>query len=534
MDPPAVGTPYSPEEVKLINDSVSAFNDVIEELVIECSNKGMKIHFVDVEQEFLTHGAYSKEPWINPIMLGPGQEELDEKAIVSSYSIHPNEEGAKAYAKCVNEMISKLEGEKKAKDTDNNQQTKGETESTEDWEKNIGKSSIDGKVVDSETGKPLKGVKIECSNSSDLGDINIVSVVTDDDGRFKIESLLKGKVSLILSYEDYEMSFVTKEIASNSEEYDVGTIKMSKKGHEKLPFREEYEGIPDLAVSSDEGYYVPEKENRTIVYYSKDRSTSKELDILGKSTGESVSLMQFYDGKLYVNGGNFYIYDPKSDTVKIAGFPSENYSISHNEWMVYGEKIYYIDRTSSGSYMLKAADLDGDPLEESIDIKHSDKLPFTYAPVNFIIYDDSVYYVNNMPEGSQILKAPLDGREQEVIYTGKAGYTVDVCDIKDDYLAVLIYNHELGSDVIVLPLKQELGHPIQVVESADISNDKCIKLYNGMVLYTVFSDGLYKYNLQSGETQKVTDQFSVSFSIIDDYIYAMLPEVKYLWYSLKE
>jgi hypothetical protein len=96
-----------------------------------------------------------------------------------------------------------------------------------------------------------------------------------------------------------------------------------------------------------------------------------------------------------------------------------------------------------------------------------------------------------------------------------------------------MYNYKLGSDVIALPLKKRADQAIRIAEGVNISSEECVKIYNGAVLYTVFSDGLYSYDLQSGKSQKVTDQFDRSFSIIDDYIYAMLPEVKYMWYSLK-
>ena len=301
-----------------------------------------------------------------------------------------------------------------------------------------------------------------------------------------------------------------------------------------LPFSGDFEGMPGPAVSSDDGYYVPEEENRKIVYYSKDKSIKEEMDILLESEGERVLNMQFYDGKLYVRGGkNFYIYDPESDTVKIAEELSEGYFFGATEWMVYGGNIYYIEGTNFGSYSLKTADLDGDRLDRIADIKHSNELPFTYAPVSFMIYEDSVYYVNNTPEGSQIWKAPLDGREQELIYTGKAGDTVNLCDFNSDYIAVLMYNYKLGSDVIALPLKKGADQAIRIVEGVNIASEGCVRIYHGAVLYTVFSDGLYSYDLQSGKSQKVTDQFDRSFSIIDDYIYAMLQEVKYMWYSLK-
>ena len=106
-------------EAHMINEKVHYFNSVIEEIVIECKREGMRIEYVSVEDEFGTegqHGAYAEEPWINPVFLGPEQEDLDCLTVASSYSIHPNEKGAEAYAKCVQKTIDLLEGEKQVQE----------------------------------------------------------------------------------------------------------------------------------------------------------------------------------------------------------------------------------------------------------------------------------------------------------------------------------------------------------------------------------------------------------------------------------
>ena len=85
---------------------------------MECSlmsNPEMNIHFVDVEEEFDKdggHQAYSSDPWINEIIFGAKNEDLDDMGFVSSYSIHPNASGAEAYARCVNAKIEEIENEK--------------------------------------------------------------------------------------------------------------------------------------------------------------------------------------------------------------------------------------------------------------------------------------------------------------------------------------------------------------------------------------------------------------------------------------
>lgn len=116
LDKEGKGFLISKEEATLVNSNVSKFNDKIESIVNECRNSGMNIHFVDVEAEFDKdggHQAYSSNAWINKIMIGAEAEDLEDNAIASAYSVHPNEEGAKAYARCVNAAIAEIENNKK-------------------------------------------------------------------------------------------------------------------------------------------------------------------------------------------------------------------------------------------------------------------------------------------------------------------------------------------------------------------------------------------------------------------------------------
>ena len=105
----------SAQEAAIVNDNVSKFNDKIESIVNSCRKEGMNIHFVDVEAEFDKNGghqAYSSNAWINKIQLFSNSEDLEDIAICSAYSMHPNEEGAKAYARCVNAKIKEIENSK--------------------------------------------------------------------------------------------------------------------------------------------------------------------------------------------------------------------------------------------------------------------------------------------------------------------------------------------------------------------------------------------------------------------------------------
>lgn len=115
LDKDGKGALISKEEATTVNESVTEFNKIIYNLVGECSDDGMKIRYVDVESGFDNdggHQAYSKEPWINKIEIKKQSEDLEDSGWGSSYSIHPNEEGAKYYADCVNAEIEKIENEK--------------------------------------------------------------------------------------------------------------------------------------------------------------------------------------------------------------------------------------------------------------------------------------------------------------------------------------------------------------------------------------------------------------------------------------
>lgn len=104
-------------EAAEVNDSVVKFNDVLNGLVTECSNEGINIHFVNVMDAFDGHGAGAVDEWINPIM--PRQsEDLNGKVtnLFSAYSVHPNKEGAEAYAECVNKKIEEIEMNKRKGD----------------------------------------------------------------------------------------------------------------------------------------------------------------------------------------------------------------------------------------------------------------------------------------------------------------------------------------------------------------------------------------------------------------------------------
>ena len=101
-------SPFSLAERRLINENVHRFNGEIRKLVQQCHDElGLDIEFVSVEEEFEDHGAYSdpETQYINPVWMPAQAQDIDETALVSSYSMHPNAKGAQAYARCVQRAI---------------------------------------------------------------------------------------------------------------------------------------------------------------------------------------------------------------------------------------------------------------------------------------------------------------------------------------------------------------------------------------------------------------------------------------------
>ncbi len=98
------------EVVKIVNDATDKLNAEISALVDECRKEGMNIWFAPVQDEFDGHEAYTDDPYINGVIMGSQSDDLfSGDKNVSAYSIHPNEKGAKAYAKAVQKVIDKLE-----------------------------------------------------------------------------------------------------------------------------------------------------------------------------------------------------------------------------------------------------------------------------------------------------------------------------------------------------------------------------------------------------------------------------------------
>ena len=104
-----LGNPLiDPLEVSALNIAVSTVNKRIKGLV-ESLQSEMSIEFVSVEEAFDGHGAYAVDNYLNPVMVGAENEDLDKNSLTSAYSMHPNLKGAQAYAACVQAKINELE-----------------------------------------------------------------------------------------------------------------------------------------------------------------------------------------------------------------------------------------------------------------------------------------------------------------------------------------------------------------------------------------------------------------------------------------
>ena len=100
---------FSRDSARILNEAVFFFCNELINLVDECRSEGVNICYVGVHNAFEGHGAYSGDPYINPIRLFAGEQDLDSLAVVGSSSLHPNLKGAEAYARCVQDAIDQLE-----------------------------------------------------------------------------------------------------------------------------------------------------------------------------------------------------------------------------------------------------------------------------------------------------------------------------------------------------------------------------------------------------------------------------------------
>ena len=134
---------FSASESKAIDEGITALNGEIKKIISSLQADDFKIHFVSVEEAFEGHEIYTGmfTSYINGIKFAT-DEDLSKSQIISSYSLHPNNRGLKAYASCVQECIDSIEQQKaqgesaaQAQSIDNGESAVTDTAPTEQSEK---------------------------------------------------------------------------------------------------------------------------------------------------------------------------------------------------------------------------------------------------------------------------------------------------------------------------------------------------------------------------------------------------------------
>ncbi len=104
----------SSETTAIINASCEKLDKELAALVEECKAEGLNIYYVSVIDAFKGHEAYTEDAYINSVNAMAAAQDLDSRSMVSAYSMHPNEKGAKAYAKAVQSAIDSINGSSSA------------------------------------------------------------------------------------------------------------------------------------------------------------------------------------------------------------------------------------------------------------------------------------------------------------------------------------------------------------------------------------------------------------------------------------
>ena len=316
--------------------------------------------------------------------------------------------------------------------------------------------------------------------------------------------------------------------------------------------------LPDYTAASEYWYYVeqyfPDDYERQIIRYSKDRSESEKLDILDVTVGESSKSMQYYDGKVYVSraGGNgLRIYDENNISIydidlNLCEPGKDGLTLGNSPniytWQISNDRIYHYYLDGNDRYYLHCTDLEGKEIDYSLDL-HNDPAYSSYDP-EFFIHGEYIYYTEFLPEGEygwengsyRIWKAALDGSKEEVVYTGRKGYNLLLQDQNTEYLAFVEYkSRENSSKLLLLPVKGQNAEPISVTGDVNTASLGA-RFHNNELIYSIMNDGLYRYDIASGQTQKLTTQIDRFFTVLDDYCYWGFGDStdgwKAVWYQL--
>ena len=140
---------FSAKEAKSINTAITKLNKEMEAIVQSFQAPDFKIHFVSVEKAFEGHEIYTGtfNEYINGIKFVTS-DDLEHTQMISSYSLHPNAKGVKAYAACVQQCIDQIEEQKaqNAPITDNPDTGEGNGEPTDPQPQAVAFSSEGGAI----------------------------------------------------------------------------------------------------------------------------------------------------------------------------------------------------------------------------------------------------------------------------------------------------------------------------------------------------------------------------------------------------
>ncbi len=226
LDKEGKGVLISEKEATIVNQNVTKFNNSIKDIVNECKNQGLNIYFVDVEAEFDKdggHQAYSDNAWINKIILTKQDQDLDQSGIASAYSIHPNEEGAKAYARCVNAKIKEIANKKNTLRSSAILASEAPVEEAVTEETPV----VSGKICD-DSNEAIENAVINVYKDDEI----VATTTTDADGTYSFDAV-DGDIEIEVQAEGYEDAVTSLNVNEN-EDVELNVISLIKEVVEEV------------------------------------------------------------------------------------------------------------------------------------------------------------------------------------------------------------------------------------------------------------------------------------------------------------
>ena len=226
LDKEGKGVLISEKEATIVNQNVTKFNNSIKDIVNECKNQGLNIYFVDVEAEFDKdggHQAYSDNAWINKIILTKQDQDLDQSGIASAYSIHPNEEGAEAYARCVNAKIKEIANKKNTLRSSAILASEAPAEEAVTEETPV----VSGKICD-DSNEAIENAVINVYKDDEI----VATTTTDADGTYSFDAV-DGDIEIEVQAEGYEDAVTSLNVNEN-EDVELNVISLIKEVVEEV------------------------------------------------------------------------------------------------------------------------------------------------------------------------------------------------------------------------------------------------------------------------------------------------------------